>query len=99
MNKQEVITKLAKSTGMVKADAEFVLDSLIDIIGTTLEGGEEVRINKLGVFRVYVRNSRQGINPKTKEVITLPEKKCPKFAFAFDMKKRIAGDGEVEEDG
>ncbi len=72
MNKNELIAAVAESSGISKANAAKCVDSVLGAIaGNICEGDGEVAIPDFGRF--YVKNvpARQGINPATKEKITI----------------------------
>ena len=52
MNKRDLVSRLASSTGVTKADSEFMLDAVIDTLSEALAAGEEVAIPRLGKFYV-----------------------------------------------
>ena len=68
MNKNDLIQKLADTTGLAKNDAAKAVDGVFDLIAATLKAGEEVRLTGFGVFVVATRAGGKGrfMGPKTK---------------------------------
>lgn len=90
MNKAELIQKLMeKAGGCSKAEADRYLDSLVEIITSTLKSGDEVAISGFGTFSAKMRAARQGVNPKTGEKIQIPSMKRPKFKAGKTLKDAL----------
>ena len=75
MNKTELINAIAENAGLNKADAKKALDATISAIS---EAG-------FGTFSVNERPARTGINPRTKEQITIAAKKIAKFKAGAEL--------------
>jgi len=65
--------------GMSYADAQKIVDLILDTIKARLTGGEKVLLSGFGCFRVVLRKDRKGINPKTGETIIIPGRKAIRF--------------------
>lgn len=91
MNKTELISAIAKSTELTKKDAEKALKAFIDVVGDELSKGEKVQLAGFGTFEVVERAAREGINPRTKEAITIPASKAPKFKPMKSLKEKVNG--------
>lgn len=89
MNKAELVTAIADRTKLTKKDADNALKAFIDVVGDELSKGEKVQLAGFGTFEVSERAERQGINPRTKESITIPASKSPKFKAMKALKERI----------
>jgi DNA-binding protein HU-beta len=79
MNKTELVEKIAESAGISKGDAKKALDATVAAIKDALVAGEKVSLIGFGTFSVNERPAREGINPATKEKITIAAKKVAKF--------------------
>jgi len=64
---------------MSYADAQKIVDLILDTIKARLTGGEKVLLSGFGCFRVVLRKDRKGINPKTGETIIIPGRKAIRF--------------------
>jgi len=89
MNKTELVDALAKDTGMAKAEASRVLESLIGTVHRTLKKGEDVSITGFGKFSVVKRAARQGVNPRTGEKVKIKASKAPKFTAGAGLKQAV----------
>ena len=94
MNKTELITKLAKKTGLTQAKAAEAVDAIFNahkgLIVAELAGGKKVTLPGFGSFSVRKRASREGRNPATGRKITIPARKYPAFKVGKTMKEKVA---------
>ena len=90
MNKTELIAAVAEKAGVSKKDAEKVYASFVDVVAGELKKGEKVQLVGFGTFDVKARAARQGINPRTKETITIKATKAPAFKAGKAFKDAIA---------
>ena len=90
MNKTELISACAESTGLSKKDSERVLNAAIDAITAALVKGEKVQISGFGIFETKTREARVGRNPHTKESIEIPATRVPGFKASKALKDSVA---------
>ena len=79
MNITELINAIAENAGLNKADAKKALDATISAISEALKKGDKIALVGFGTFSVNERPARTGINPRTKEQITIAANKIAKF--------------------
>lgn len=85
MNKTELIEKIAAGAELSKADAKKALDATVEAIKDELANGGKVQLVGFGTFAVSERPAREGINPSTKEKITIAAKKVAKFKAGAEL--------------
>ena len=85
MNKTELIEKIAVGAELSKADAKKALEATIEAIKNALVEGDKIQLIGFGTFSVSERPAREGINPATKEKITIAAKKVAKFKAGADF--------------
>lgn len=85
MNKTDLVAKIAEGAGLSKVDAKKALEATLDAITAAVKAGDKVALVGFGTFDVSERAARQGINPATKEAITIPAKKVVKFKAGADL--------------
>ena len=90
MNKTELISACAESTGLSKKDSERVLNAAIDAITASLVNGDKVQISGFGSFETKDREARMGRNPHTKEAIEIPATRVPGFKASKALKDAVA---------
>lgn len=85
MNKTELINAIAENAGLNKTDAKKALDATISAISEALKKGDKIALVGFGTFSVSERPARTGINPRTKEQITIAAKKIAKFKVGAEL--------------
>jgi DNA-binding protein HU-beta len=89
MNKTEFIKELGAKVNLTAKQAGAVLDALTEIIVDQVKAGDKVQIAGLGSFELKQRSARTGVNPQTKEEITIPASKVPVFKPAKAFKEEV----------
>ena len=89
MGKQELVEFIAAKAGLTKADATRALDAALEGITTGLKKEGKVALVGFGTFSAKVREGREGINPLTKEKITIPAKTVASFKAGSKLKAAI----------
>lgn len=89
MNKAELITKMAEKSPLTKKDAETALKAFVESVQEALENGEKVQLVGFGTFETRERAAREGRNPRTKEVISIPASVVPVFKAGKEFKEKV----------
>jgi len=89
MNKADIVDKVHGVLGSSKAEAERAVETVIDSIVSSLKSGDEVSIAGLGIFATKARPARQGRNPRTGDVVPVPDRKVPVFKPSNEFKNMI----------
>lgn len=84
MNKTDLVNAIA-AQGLSKADSKKALDAVLDAFSGALKEGDKVAILGFGTFSINERPAREGINPATKEKITIAAKKVVKFKAGAEL--------------
>ena len=93
MTKQEFIDAVADRSGLSKRDASEAVEAVIGTIQSTLKSGGEINFTGFGKFHVAERGPRQGVNPQTRERITIPGGRVPRFTAGSALKKEVKAGG------
>jgi len=89
MTKQGLIDYVAEKAEMSKAEAGRALDAVLDGITAGLKNDGEVVLVGFGKFSAKTRAAREGINPATKEKISIPAKTVASFKAGSKLKDAI----------
>ena len=89
MNKQDIIAKVAKDTGLKKASAAAVVDSIIDGITKSLKQGDHVSFVGFGTFKISNRKARIARNPQTGVAIKIPKRRVPRFSAGKALRQAV----------
>ena len=85
MNKTELVEKIAAGAGLTKVDAKKALEAAVAAMKEALIAGDKVALIGFGTFGVNERPAREGINPSTKQKITIQAKKVVKFKAGAEL--------------
>lgn len=84
--KGDVINAISEQAGISKKEAAAAFDAFIGFIADTCQRGERCAIPGLGSFSVTDRKAREGLNPRTKQVISIPASKNVRFKAGKDLR-------------
>lgn len=89
MNKTELISAVAEKANLTKADARAAVEATLESIAAALENNDKVALLGFGTFSVVEKGERTGINPRTKETITIAARKMVKFKPGTEFADRV----------
>ncbi len=87
MNKSEIISEVAEKSDLTKKDTGKIVDAVFESITDALSKGEKVQLIGFGSFDLRKRKEREGRNPATGDVITIPEANVPVFKPGKKLKE------------
>jgi len=90
LTKAEFVDRIAGDFDSKKAAADAV-DTVLEGIESALARGEDINFTGFGKFSVADRAPRQGVNPRTRERITIAGGRVPKFSAGAGLKSRVKG--------
>ena len=85
MNKTDLINVVAAEATLTKVDARKAVDAVLEAVKMVLKNGGKVSLVGFGTFSVVKKAARKGLNPRTKQAITIPAKKVSKFKPGSDL--------------
>jgi DNA-binding protein HU-beta len=92
LTKGEFVDQLARDERIdSKKAASEAVEAVLDTISSALARGESVSFTGFGKFSVAERGSRQGVNPRTGERITIAAGRVPRFSAGAALKSRVKG--------
>ncbi|MDE6808579.1 MAG: HU family DNA-binding protein [Muribaculaceae bacterium] len=89
MNKTELVNAIAEKSGLGKAEAKRALDAALEAVSEALASDDKVALIGFGTFSVANKEERTGINPRTKEAITIPARKVIKFKPGSELNDKV----------
>ncbi len=87
MNKSEFIRQYADNLGVTIKEAEANFAAFVETLTNCLKNGEYVHISGFATFDITEKKEREGVNPKTKEKITIASCKAPNVKFSKAYKE------------
>ncbi len=92
MTKSDLINRLAEKHHQLPIkDAEMAVKMVLDVMASSLAGGQRIEIRGFGSFSLNHRPARMGRNPKSGEKVMVPEKYVPHFKAGKELRERVDG--------
>ncbi|MBN3039677.1 MAG: integration host factor subunit beta [Candidatus Omnitrophica bacterium] len=89
MRKRDIVLKISQETGIKQIVVKEVVQRTFDAILSALQDGKRIELRNFGVFQVKKRKRRIGRNPKTGQVVPVPERQTVVFKPGLEMKQNI----------
>ncbi len=89
MNREELITEVAKKAKVSKKDANEILAATLESIEKAVKKGDKVTLVGFGTFSRRERAARKGRNPQTGKEIKIAAKKVPAFSAGKAFKDMV----------
>jgi integration host factor subunit alpha len=91
LTKADIVETISKENGYTKNKSFEIVETLLEIIKSTLESGEDVLISGFGKFRVNEKRERKGRNPATGEAMMMTARKIVTFKCSRQLRDKING--------
>lgn len=85
MNKTEFINAVSAKSGLSKVDSKKAVEAFVETVSEELKSGGKVALLGFGSFSVTEKSARKGVNPKTKQPISIPARKSVKFKAGSEL--------------
>lgn len=89
MTKRDIVLKISEETGIKQILVKEVVQKAFETILEALKNGKRIEIRNFGVFHLKKRKKKIGRNPKTGQVVPIPERTAVAFKPGLEMKKTI----------
>ena len=93
LTKADIISIIQSENGYSLKKSTDIVETLLEIIKSTLESGEDVMVSGFGKLCVKVKGQRKGRNPATGEDLILESRRVVKFKCSGKLNDRINGRG------
>jgi integration host factor subunit beta len=92
MTRSEFVQAIsARMPHLKPEDIELVVRTIFAAMTEALAQDERIEIRGFGSFTARRRRARQGRNPKSGAVVSVPEKRVPFFVAGLDLRARVDG--------
>ena len=91
MNKKELISVIAESTGLSKAEAQKAVQGFMETVAQSLARGEVITVVGFGGFSAVQRRERTMKNMRTGEKIVIAARKAVKFRAGKSLSDAVDG--------
>jgi len=89
MNRQQLIARIVKETGVSKSVASKMVATTLATITKSLKRGDAVTLVGFGTFKTAIRKARKGRNPLTGGSIRIPRRKAVRFSAGKALKTTL----------
>ncbi len=90
MIRSELVQKIADDNPHLShADAERVVNAVLDAIADVLAQGGRAELRGFGTFSTRAREARTGRNPRTGEAVPVSAKRVPHFKPGKELRERL----------
>ncbi|MBJ6724065.1 integration host factor subunit alpha [Geomesophilobacter sediminis] len=89
MTKADIVERIYEKVGFSKKESAELVETVFDLIKSTLEEGDKIKIAGFGNFVVKEKADRRGRNPQTGEEITIVARKILTFKPSQVLKAAI----------
>lgn len=89
LTKHAVAEKIQSELDFTRKRSVETVESLLEIIKSTLASGEDVLVSGFGKFNVRDKGKRRGRNPATGEDAILPARRVVTFKCSGKLRKKI----------
>ncbi len=90
--KTTIIEKISEVINQSPSDAKNTVETLLEIMKSTLASGEDVMISGFGKFQVNEKAPRKGRNPATGREMMLDGRKTVTFKCAGILRDKLNGE-------
>lgn len=90
MTKADIIERIYERVGgLSKKEASQIVETIFDLMKSTLEAGDKIKLSGFGNFVVRDKNSRIGRNPQTGNEITISARRVLTFKPSQVLKNTL----------
>jgi integration host factor subunit alpha len=89
MTKADIVERLYEKTSLPKKDVVDILEDVFEVMKSTLESGEKIKVAGFGNFAIKQKKDRTGRNPVTGEAMTIMARKVLTFKPSAILKAAI----------
>ena len=89
MTKADIVSEIAKSTGVEKVQVQAIVEAFMDSIKTSLNNKNNVYLRGFGSFIVKKRAKKVARNISKNTTITIPEHNIPAFKPAKSFAAKV----------
>jgi integration host factor subunit alpha len=91
LTKHGIVEQVYNELGFPRNQSVEIVESLLEIIKSTLESGEDVLLSGFGKFCVNDKKERKGRNPATGEDAILRARRVVTFKCSGKLRDRVNG--------
>jgi len=87
--KSQIVDSIAEKNGFTKRESTEAVETILELIKSTLASGEDVLISGFGKFCAKDKRERKGRNPSTGEDMVLASRRVVTFKCSGKLRDKI----------
>ena len=91
LTKSNITDRISQNTDLNKSESIQAIETLLEIIKSSLESGEDLLISGFGKFCVKEKQERKGRNPATGNDLILGARRVVTFKCSGVLRERLNG--------
>jgi nucleoid DNA-binding protein len=84
-----IVGETAKKIRMKYKDVSNMVEEVLETMKSHLIAGDRIELRNFGVFSVKLKKPKVGRNPRTGEVVPIPERKVVCFKVGHELKNKV----------
>ena len=93
LTKSHLVESIAQQNGFTRKKSNETVETILEIIKSTLASGEDVLISGFGKLCVKEKRERRGRNPATGEDMMVAPRRVVTFRCSGKLRERVNGEG------
>jgi integration host factor subunit alpha len=89
LTKKDIVDRMQAELGFLRNKSVETTESLLELIKTSLESGEDVLISGFGKFCVKEKKARKDRNPATGEDLLLKPRRVVTFKWSGKLREKV----------
>ncbi len=89
LRKVDIVESVARQNGFSKRKSVDVVETVLELIKSSLASGEDVMVSNFGKFCVKDKGERKGRNPSTGDDLMLRARRVVTFNCSGTLRKKI----------
>jgi len=91
LTKNDLANIIQDQNGYTKKYSNELVDTVLELIKSSLENGDDVLISGFGKFCVKEKNERKGRNPATGDSMMLRARRVVTFTYSRTLRDKVNG--------
>lgn len=87
--KKDLVADVAARTGISEGHVKDVVEAFMGQITAYLSHNRTIELRGFGTFSCRRRKGRPALNPRTKEIVRIPDRLVPVLRFSEAVKARV----------
>jgi|TARA_B100001094_G_scaffold156943_1_gene151927 integration host factor subunit alpha len=89
LTKKDLVNAVYMQLGFSKQISESLIDDFFSTIVKNIKNEKKLKLSKFGTFTIRKKNSREGRNPKTKEIKLISSREVVLFKPSKEFKQFV----------